>query len=572
MLKVSMRAFRATDAAPRTRPFAALAVGAASGALIALSLPPFGWWPLGWLGLALIAGSLPSATVAGRVAIGAGWGLAQYGIGIAWTVQFSGYGFAVLLVVCAAYTCLSTVVVPTRANWNVAVGFPVAVMLAEWARDRFPLHGFPLAALALGQAAGPLEWSVRIGGGLLLSGETALVGVVVAFGAKAVWQRLPAESAERLRRRLLQLPLRVGRPGRNGDRGRRSEVLALPGLALTAALCVAVPAVGWLSPSGAGEKLGALSVALVQGGGPLGTRAIHTNPQVVFDRQLSESMSLRGPVDLVVWPEGMLQANRAFQTGVDASRVAALARRLSATVIVGIVQNLGLAHYLNEVAAWSPKGQVVATYVKNHLVPFGEYIPARGFLSRYFNLADVPRDAIPGHGPAFMTTPAAPLGVLISYEVFFGARARSGVLAGGEVLVVPTDDASYRGTQVVGQELAAARLRAVETGRWLVLVSPTGYSEVVRPDGVVEHRTPLSLPAVVQATVGLRNGRTWFVDLGDKPFVAAAALLWVVAAIGGDSAVRRLALRRLRRLACGDGRDREANLLRDRTQAEAETR
>lgn len=558
-----MQAFRATDAALARRPIASLALGASAGALIALSLPPFGWWPLGWLGLALIAGGLTSAPVATRVAIGAGWGLAQYGIGIAWTVQFSGYGFAVLLVVCAAYTCLSTVVVPARTDWNVAVGFPVAVTLAEWARDRFPLHGFPLAALGLGQAAGPLEWSARIGGGLLLSGETALAGVVVAYGAKAVWQRLPAKSATVVHRSLIQRSSQAGRPGCSGDEDRGAGVLALAGLALAAVLCAAVPAVGWLSPSGAGDKPGALSVALVQGGGPLGTRAIHTNPQVVFDRQLSASSSLRGPVDLVVWPEGVLQANSPFQTGADASQVAALARRLSATVIVGIVQNLGPSRYLNEVAAWSPKGQVVSTYVKNHLVPFGEYIPGRGFLSRYFNLADVPRDAIPGHSPAFMRTPAAPLGVLVSYEVFFGARARSGVLAGGQVLVVPTDDASYRGTQVVGQELAAARLRAVETGRWLVLVSPTGYSEVVRPDGVVEHRTTLSLPAVVRATVGLRNGRTWFVDLGDKPFVVGSALLWVVAAIGGDSAARRLASRRWQKLTGSPSADRKADPLRE---------
>ena len=561
-----MRRFRGRSTAVAKRPFAGLALGAVAGALIALSLPPFGWWPLGWLGLALIAGSLPSATVARRVAIGAGWGVAQYGIGIAWTVQFSGYGYAALLFVCAAYTCLSLVVVPTRRSWNVAVGFPVSVMIAGWARDRFPLHGFPLAALGLGQAAGPLEWSARVGGELLLSGETALVGVVIAFGAKKLWRHLPPRSASPP----VPTAPRVFRGNQPGDLKRKSGGLALPGLVLATVICVAVPAVGWLSPSGAGTKQGTLSVALVQGGGPLGTRAIHTNPQVVFDRQLSESASLRRPVDLVVWPEGVLQANRPFQAGADAAKVAGLARRLSATVLVGIVQNLGPANYLNEVAAWSPQGNVVAIYVKNHLVPFGEYIPARSFLSHYFNLADVPRNAIPGHGPAFMRTPAAPLGVLISYEVFFGARARSGIRAGGEVLVVPTDDASYRGTQVVGQELAAARLRAVETGRWLVLVSPTGYSEVVRPDGVVEDRTTLSLPAVVRTTVGLRNGRTWFVDLGDKPVLAAGALLWITAVLGGSFTPRRLLPRRLRQPPFGGAGDGAVNRSRAEPKAEGD--
>ncbi len=499
-----------------TGPAREAVIGIAAGVLVALSLPPFGWWPLGCFGLASVAAALPGLGLARRLVLGAGWGLAQFAIGIAWTEQFSAYGFVVLLIVCAAFTCLSTSIVPTGRDWTVTVGLPASVMLVTWARDRFPLHGFPLAGTELGQAAGPLEWAVKLGGGLLLSGETALVGVGLALVAKAVYRRAKGNS-----RQSRESPSRTGR-----DTGAR-----LPALAVVVAC--ALPLAGWLSPSGAGRRLSPLRVALVQGGGPLGTRAINTDPAVVFNRQLSESAGLKRPLNLVVWPEGMLQADTPFQYSAQAGQVAALARRLSATVVAGVVQNLSSTKYLNEAAAWSPAGSVVATYVKNHLVPFGEYIPDRPLLSKYFNVADVPRDAIPGHSPAFMSTPAAPLGVLISYEVFFGARARSGVRAGGQLLVVPTDDASYRGTQVVGQELAAARLRAVETGRWLVLVSPTGYSEVVRPDGVVEKRSSLSVATVLEATVGRRTGRTVFVQLGDKPFVLGASGLWLAATVCG---------------------------------------
>ena len=491
-----------------TGPAREAVIGIAAGVLVALSLPPFGWWPLGCFGLASVAAALPGLGLARRLVLGAGWGLAQFAIGIAWTEQFSAYGFVVLLVVCAAFTCLSAAIVPTGRDWTVTVGLPASVMVVTWTRDRFPLHGFPLAGTELGQASGPLEWAVKLGGGLLLSGETALVGVAIALVAKAVYRHAKGNSRQSLR---------------------------LPALAVSVAC--ALPLAGWLSPSGAGRRLSPLRVALVQGGGPLGTRAINTDPAVVFNRQLSESAGLKPPLNLVVWPEGMLQADTPFQYSAQAGQVAALARRLSATVVAGVVQNLSSAKYLNEAAAWSPAGSVVATYVKNHLVPFGEYIPDRPLLSKYFNVADVPRDAIPGHSPAFMSTPAAPLGVLISYEVFFGARARSGVRAGGQLLVVPTDDASYRGTQVVGQELAAARLRAVETGRWLVLVSPTGYSEVVRPDGVVDKRSSLSVATVLEATVGRRTGRTVFVELGDKPFVFGALALWLAVAVCGAAGV-----------------------------------
>ncbi len=499
-----------------TGPAREAVIGITAGVLVALSLPPFGWWPLGCFGLASVAAALPGLGLTRRLVLGAGWGLAQFAIGIAWTEQFSAYGFVVLLIVCAAFTCLSAAIVPAGRDWTVTVGLPASVMLVTWTRDRFPLHGFPLAGTELGQAAGPLEWAVKFGGGLLLSGETALVGVSLALVAKAVYRHAKGNSRQRpVSRSRADLPVGVGLP------------------ALAVAVACALPLAGWLSPSGAGRRLSPLRVALVQGGGPLGTRAINTDPAVVFNRQLSESAGLRRPLDLVVWPEGMLQADTPFQYSAQAAQVAALARRLSATVVSGVVENLSSAKYLNEAAAWSPAGSVVATYVKNHLVPFGEYIPDRPLLSKYFNVADVPRDAIPGHSPAFMSTPAAPLGVLISYEVFFGARARSAVRAGGQLLVVPTDDASYRGTQVVGQELAAARLRAVETGRWLVLVSPTGYSEVVRPDGVVEKRSSLSVATVLEATIARRTGRTLFVELGDKPFVLGAFALWVAAAVHG---------------------------------------
>ncbi len=68
--------------------------------------------------------------------------------------------------------------------------------------------------------------------------------------------------------------------------------------------------------------------------------------------------------------------------------------------------------------AWAPDGRVTASYQKNRLVPFGEYVPDRSLVSALANLRFVPRDAIVGHGPGILRTPAGPLGVMISYEVF----------------------------------------------------------------------------------------------------------------------------------------------------------
>ena len=78
---------------------------------------------------------------------------------------------------------------------------------------------------------------------------------------------------------------------------------------------------------------------------------------------------------------------------------------------------------------------------------------------------------------------------MISWEVFFGGRAREGVRDGGTVIVNPTNGVSYTGTILQSQQVASSRLRAIENGRWVVQVSPTGFSAFVSPDGDVFDRT-----------------------------------------------------------------------------------
>jgi apolipoprotein N-acyltransferase len=473
--------------------------------LVALSIPPFGWWPLacvGFAGLALLIFQLPFQ---GRIVAGVGAGLGQFVLGLWWVQEFSIPGCIALMAVSALFVAVAVALVPSTRFRGVVIGLPALFVMSEWVRDRFPLNGFPLGGAALGQAVSPLAPTLRLGGSLLLIGETALVGVAIAATVLAVTEA----------------------------RARRPAPAYVP-VAILVAAAVLLPVAGALSPSGRGGHLPPLTVALVQGGGPRGTRAINTDPQIVFDRHQAASSALQPPVDLVVWPEGVLQSD------VDAADIVSLAERLHATVVAGVEQDVGTQHYLNEVVAWSPSGQVVATYVKNHLVPFGEYVPWRSFLKRFFNLSDVPLDAIRGHSAAFMNTPASPMGVMISYEVFFDERARSGVRAGGQILVVPTNTASYRSSQVPTQELAAARERARETGRWVLQVTPTGYTAVVEPGGRVLKRSSLGRQQVIEAVVPRETGRTVYVRLGDLPVF----LVSVVAFLFAAALVRRRSPRR----------------------------
>ena len=192
---------------------------------------------------------------------------------------------------------------------------------------------------------------------------------------------------------------------------------------------------------------------------------------------------------------------------------------------------MSATRFRNEVVAWDPAGRVVGVFEKVHRVPFGEYVPLRGLISHLANLSAVPLDAITGHGSGLLRTPAGPLGIMVSYEVFFADRGRSSVRHGAELLVVPTNTSSYATGQVPSQEVAADEVQAVEEGRDLVQAAPTGYSTVVDHRGTLRARSALGRSQVLLSTVALRRGMTVYADTGDTPVLLAAAVLLLAGAL-----------------------------------------
>ena len=96
-------------------------------------------------------------------------------------------------------------------------------------------------------------------------------------------------------------------------------------------------------------------------------------------------------------------------------------------------------------------------------------------------------------------------------------------------LINPTNGSSYTWTILQSQQIASSRLRALETGRWVVQVSPTGFSAFVSPSGEVTQRTGVSETAVIRADVPVRTGRTWYVALGDRPWIIAVGAVALAA-------------------------------------------
>lgn len=460
-----------------------LLAGIPAGLLLAGSMPPRTAWYLAPLGAAVLTWSLLGLAWRQRLVLGAMTGLAFFGPTLSWLTGFHPAGFVALLVLEAALFAVAMLAVDARPGWWWTV--PAALLALEAVRARFPFGGFPIPGLALGQLDGPFAAAAPLGGSLLV------VGLATGAGAAAT-------------------ALLVA--------GRRVHTLVVVAVLFTGS------AVGILLADPDGAPAGSLRAALVQGGGPRGIPAVVSDADAVTERQFQLSEDLPSGLDLVLWPESSLGVSGPVADTSEAARVAELARRTGATVVAGLSESYEET-FRNAAVAWGPDGRIVDRYEKVHRVPFGEYIPARALFESLTDMtALVPRDAIPGRGPGLLRTPAGPLGVVISYEVFFSDRIRAAVEAGGQILLVPTNAASYTTEEVPATEVAAARMRALEFDRAVLQAAPTGYTAIVRPDGVVVERSGLSTAEILTATVPLRTGMTVYSRTGDGPVLAVAAL------------------------------------------------
>jgi apolipoprotein N-acyltransferase len=490
-----------------------------AGVGLALSLPPFGFWPLAFLGAGLLYLLLDGRTASRRLALGWLAGLGCFVPGLWWAGVFNWYGAALLMAVEAGSMAVAALLVP---RWRCRLpAFVGAFTVLEAARLHWPFGGLPLGGVFLGQADGPFLALARLGGPLVVTAAVWLTGAGIAEAIRA-----------------------LTRKGGWGAR-RRHLMPAACALWLTVAL---VPLAGAAPDGGPAQR--DLVVAAVQGGGERGTSALQVPPSTVFAAQRAATGALlakrgdEGSPTLVVWPEDVVALGRPLAGSAQEAVLGRLARRLRATLVVGVTVTVSPTSFRNEVVAFAPSGRLVGTFEKVHRVPFGEYVPFRSFVSHLANLQAVPRDAVAGHGSGLLRTPAARLGILVSFEVFFASRSASSVAAGAQVLVVPTNTSSYATSQVPGQELAAGRLQAVETGRDLVQASPTGYSDLVDHRGVVSARTVLGHRQVLTGVVGLRGGTTLYDRFGDPPVLALAALALAASWAAGRRRVSASATRR----------------------------
>jgi apolipoprotein N-acyltransferase len=309
-----------------------------------------------------------------------------------------------------------------------------------------------------------------------------------------------------------------------------------PALASLGVVVIGVVVAG-LAPSGS-ETGRTLGVAVVQGGGEQGTRALDVPSRIVTERHLEATRTIEpsDDLDMVVWPENAINVDlEPFAESDEYEAVAAEAARLGVPFVVGVTVDSEFSAYpvddsfVNAQVVVAPDGEIVSAYEKVQIVPFGEYVPLRGPLDALgAPLENVPSDATRGQDPAIVSLPdGTELGVMISWEVFFADRARAG--ADGVMLLNPTNGASYTWTILQTQQVASSLLRASETGRWVVQSSPTGFSAFVSPDGEVFERTDVGEQSVIAYDVPERVGSTWYSTIGDWPWRLLVVLVLALA-------------------------------------------
>ena len=492
-----------SDRPSRVRDAAFDASSTVAGAALPLAFAPFGLFPVAFASLAALFLAWCDCRTPGRAFL-RGWlfGIGAFGAGLSWVYESFAFGNVhgpLALVLTAAFVG-SFALYPAVLGWIVVrmapdgdarrllAVFPAGWVLFEWLRG-WAFTGVPWLQVGYSQIDSPASgWLPVIG--------TYGTGGLIAFlsGALALAVLL------RTRRSLLVLGVAAAAWGAGG---------ALGGIA-------------WTRP--AGEPI---EVAIVQGNISQDQKWRKEMRQVTLDRYASLARE-HFDADLVVWPEsaipGFLDTLKEF-----VNRVGDEAIEHDTAVLAGVPMRVERGGpYLNAVAML---GAAPGLYLKRHLVPFGEYLPlapilepmakARGIRIPKFSPGPDEQD------PIMLGSHA--LGVTICYEIAFAGEVRRS-LPEAAILVTVSNDAWFGESIGPHQHLEIARVRAAETGRWLVRATNTGLSAVVSPSGTVSGRLPQFEVATGTFEVVPMQDATPYVRIGDAPIVIVLAI-WFVAGL-----------------------------------------
>ena len=462
--------------------------------------------PVGVAAFALAVRGLPFWRAGG---VGLVFGVAFYFTHIYWMKQSIGVD---------AWLALST----AEALFYGAVGLTVPLLrrlpgwpvwlaatwtVAESLRSTWPFSGMPWGRLAFAMIDTPIAPAVAYLGMVGLSFTLALIGFLLAAGVET-WLSDGTAAARR-----------------------RTRGVAL-GAALGVVALLLVPAVAPYETKESGTAL----VAAVQGNIPDPANDILAHHRQVTRNHVDATVRLAaepGPKpDFVLWPENATAVDP-FLDGETNAEIRRAVAAIGVPVVVGGIVDDGSEHVLNQGIVWDPVTGPGDRYTKHHPVAYGEYIPFRHYWDPNFGaLRAISRDQKSGTRTDPLRVAGIEVGDAICFDVAYDDVMRDQVRDGAELLTVQTSNASFIFTDQIEQQFAITRLRAIESGRWLVVAATNGITGVIAPDGTVVASADPRTTAVIEERVGLSRTLTPAMRLGVWPLRLLTGLSLLCLALG----------------------------------------
>ncbi|CFS60622.1 polyprenol-monophosphomannose synthase ppm1 [Mycobacterium tuberculosis] len=504
-----------------------LVVSIVAGLLLYASFPPRNCWWAAVVALALLAWVLThrATTPVGGLGYGLLFGLVFYVSLLPWIGELVGPGpWLALATTCALFPGifgLFAVVVRLLPGWP--IWFAVGWAAQEWLKSILPFGGFPWGSVAFGQAEGPLLPLVQLGGVALLSTGVALVGCG-----------------------LTAIALEIEKWWRTGGQGDAPPAVVLPAACICLVLFAAI--VVWPQVRHAGSGSGGeptVTVAVVQGNVPRLGLDFNAQRRAVLDNHVEETLRLAADVhaglaqqpQFVIWPENSSDIDP-FVNPDAGQRISAAAEAIGAPILIGTLMDVPgrpreNPEWTNTAIVWNPGTGPADRHDKAIVQPFGEYLPMPWLFRHLSGYADRAGHFVPGNGTGVVRIAGVPVGVATCWEVIFDRAPRKSILGGAQLLTVPSNNATFNKT-MSEQQLAFAKVRAVEHDRYVVVAGTTGISAVIAPDGGELIRTDFFQPAYLDSQVRLKTRLTPATRWGP-------ILQWIL--VGAAAAVVLVAMR-----------------------------
>ena len=475
-----------------------------SGLALWTAFPPLDLGPIALFALVPLMWAWRDASPRRAALYGFVFGLFFFGPLLEWSRYFGVIAIAPLVLATSAYIAVTGLVVGglnrlgLRSAWLVAATWVVF----EAVRGRWPLGGLPWGEVGVTFHDIPVARDLASWGGVLL-----VSFVVVACNGLA----LDA---------LLAVRARQWRP----------LTFAASGL-IGIAFITVVGAVARYDPTPTGE----IRFAMLQGNDQNRDLSVAERRSYLPESHFDLADELEGGYDVIVFPESSLGGRNpeAEDEQELRERIVDLAEAHDAAVVVnGLIPVDDSDRDYNTNYVYDPDGTLQGTYAKQHLVPFGEYVPWRSVLGGIDALQQVPTDYEPGSKREAFEIGGRPVGTMICFESAFSAISRDYVRDGAEAIIVTTNNRSYRRSANSAQHLAITQMRAAETGRPVLHASISGISGVINADGNVSGTTEMFDRTVVTGTITTTSGQTPYVRYGEWVLWGSALALAVAIALG----------------------------------------